>query len=233
LPQKSPFFKGVRTSWIYEPCDELGGDSLNVFTLDENHVGFYVLDVAGHGIRAALLSVSVSHFLSPYSEYSFLRSGSAILCPHEVLGRLNDQFSSHPAFNQFVTLAYGIMDIRTLELTYASAGHTPILHFSNDKANFLRGGGPPIGILSGEIYPVERISLKRGDRLFMYSDGITEARTAKGDLFGEKRLCAVLESAKKEPIDQALSKTFSAIQNDTPGHRLSDDVAMLGVELKS
>lgn len=240
LPDKSPFLKGLKTSWIFEPCDELGGDSLNVFALDESHVGLYVLDVAGHGVPAALLSVSVSHLLSPYSEHSFLRGAqgkkiqdSTILCPHEVLERLNSQFSSYPAFTQFVTIVYGIVDVRTFELAYASAGHTPIAYLSSGTTRFLRSGGPPIGITPGQSYPVERVRLNKGDRVLLYSDGVTEARTSKGDLFGEDRLRAMLESARKDPLERALSKTLSAIKSCLPESRLSDDVTMLGLEVNA
>jgi sigma-B regulation protein RsbU (phosphoserine phosphatase) len=238
LPQKSPFIRGVRTSWLFEPCDELAGDSLNIFALDDKHVGFYVLDVAGHGMAASLISVSASHFLSPYSEYSFLRGidarriqDSTILCPHEVLGRLNDQFCSHPSFSGFLTLAYGILDTESKVLAYASAGHTPIAHQSGGKIQFLRQGGLPIGVMGGAEYPVERIELRKSDRIYLYSDGVTEAKTARGDLFGETRLRSVLESSKVAPIDQALQNTFTAIQSCVEGSKLADDVTMLGIEI--
>lgn len=237
LPHKSPFIRGVRTSWRYEPCDELGGDSLNIFALDETHVGFYVLDVAGHGVPASLMSVAASHFLSPFSEYSFLRgvSGrrvqdSPILCPHEVLERLNDQFSSHPAFSGYMTLAYGILDTASCELAYASAGHTPIVRLSAGRASFLREGGLPLGVVPGAEFPVERLRLEKGDRIFLYSDGVTEAKTAKGEMFGEERLRALLESSRNDSLEKALDNIFLAIQSCVGGC-LEDDVTMLGVDL--
>src|SRR3989338_6353697 len=130
LPVSSPFVKGFRASWIFKPCDELGGDMLNIFALDDKHLGLYVLDVTGHGVAASLLYVAASHLLSPYSDTSFVRSSGgrdklAIAKPAEVAGKLNRHFSANPDFIQIFTLLYGVLDVESNEFRYVSAGHPP------------------------------------------------------------------------------------------------------------
>ena len=97
-------------AWVFKPCEELGGDILNVFMLDEQQVGLYLLDVSGHGVTAALLSVTLNRVLSPApSPHSLLKQQGRLMPPAEVAEQLNREFPMDPTTGQYFTLLYGIL----------------------------------------------------------------------------------------------------------------------------
>ena len=130
LPTVTPRFAGHTFAWRFEPCQELAGDILNVFPLDDRHAAFYLLDVSGHGVQAALLSVTLSRVLVPAPVQSSLlvRSGREIVPPVAVAQQLNERFARGATTGQFFTLVYGVLDVETERLDYVSAGHPgPVL----------------------------------------------------------------------------------------------------------
>ena len=135
LPREVPRVPGTDFAWIYQPCDELAGDGLNVIPLGDGKVGLYILDVSGHGVASALLSVTLSRLLSPPSEPSsiLIRDGDVrdrfdITPPAEVAARLNRLFPFDSATEQFATMVYGILNAATGEFRYVSAGHPGPVH---------------------------------------------------------------------------------------------------------
>lgn len=237
LPVSSPLVKGFRASWIFRPCDELGGDILNVFPLDQTHVGLYVLDVTGHGVAASLLSVAASHFLSPYSEASFVRNTHhinklSIAEPVEVAEKLNRHFCSNPDLMQLFTLFYGVLDVESGEFCYVSAGHPPPVIISSDgRSRMAEGSGLPIGVMQDFEYTQLCLKLKPTERLYLYSDGLTEARNKENELFGQKRLVSALASAQKLPLAQSTEKIVNEITSWCSPRHPDDDVTLLACQL--
>jgi PAS domain S-box-containing protein len=130
LPQVLPRVNGVNMAWAFRPCEELAGDTLNVFPLDDHRVALYILDVSGHGVASSLLSVTLSHLLSAIPEQSALyqpvgydAGAFRVASPAQVAARLNKQFPFEPRTAQYFTVFYGILDTRTHEIRYVSAGH--------------------------------------------------------------------------------------------------------------
>ncbi len=130
LPNRPLSEEGVQFAWEFQPCDELAGDILNIFQLDQDHWGFYILDVSGHGVAAALLSVTLHRVLSPVPTPTSLLTrakdgGSTheILSPAEVCRRLNGLFPMDPVTRQYFTLVYGVLYLKAREVRYVSAGH--------------------------------------------------------------------------------------------------------------
>jgi len=238
LPVSSPLIKGIRSSWIYKPCGELGGDMLNIFHLDDRHLGLYVLDVTGHGVAAALLSVSVSQFLSPYSEASFVRgsaSGGKPLSyagPAEVAHKLNQHFSSNPEQVQMFTLFYGILNVETYEFNYVGAGHPlPVVVPKEGPPRVLQSEGIPIGVMRDYHYDEVRLTLQPGDRLCLYSDGIVEAKNAGKELFGQERFMRILEETREKPVSQSLETALQAGESWCHPAEPGDDITFLACEL--
>ena len=237
LPISSPRVKGFRAGWAFKPSGDLGGDILNVFPLDEKHVGLYVLDVTGHGVAASLLSVAASHFLSPYSEASFVRgtksaSGTTWARPAEVAEKLNRHFSSHPDVIQLFTLLYGVINVESLEFCYVCAGHPlPIVVSRGGKARQAQGSGMPIGVEQDFEYSEICLPLKPGDRLYIYSDGVTEARNDSGEMFGDERLIASLSEADAEPVGESTERIAKAVFDWCKPGLPEDDVTVLSCEL--
>ena len=199
LPRGVPRAPGAEFAWLYLPCDELAGDGLNVIPLGDGRVGLYVLDVSGHGVAAALLSVALSRRLSPPSDPSsiLIRGGDGggrndPAPPVEVAARLNQLFPFDPATEQFATLVYGVLDAATGEFRYVSAGHPGPVHLpAGAEPVLLQSHGFPIG-LAADDYEERSVCLGSGDRLYLYSDGVPEAMDPAGRPFGSVRFLKAL-----------------------------------------
>ena len=206
LPTTLPEVRGVRFAWTFKPCEELAGDILNVVRLDDRHVGLYVLDVCGHGVASALLSVTVSRFLStvPDSSSLLLRKDEGatdytLVPAAEVAAQLNRRFLFSPATEQYFTMVYGILDLESRQFRYISAGHPPLVHVPADApATILEAPGFPIGITIAD-YEEHMVHLKPGDRLFLYSDGIVEAKDDRQRHFGTRGLADFLDEGQGRP----------------------------------
>jgi sigma-B regulation protein RsbU (phosphoserine phosphatase) len=124
LPDEAPAVEGVELTWCYRPCDELGGDALNIFNLDDRHVALYVLDVSGHGVPSALLSVSVGHQLSQmYAQRGDgNETGNELIDPAQLARRLNTLFPMDAKARLYFTVVYGVLNTQTREFCFVSAG---------------------------------------------------------------------------------------------------------------
>ncbi|HEX5271183.1 MAG TPA: SpoIIE family protein phosphatase, partial [Gemmataceae bacterium] len=176
LPHESINVPGASFAWAFEPCEELAGDSLNVCRLGEEQLGFYVLDVSGHGVAAALLSVTATRLLSSSADPNSILTrgaGGSPVPPAEVAEVLNRRFPWDEATGQFFTLFYATLHLRTRELRYVTAGHPAavLVRPGEPPASLPETGGPPIGL--GDRYEEQAVALRPGDRLYLYSDGVT------------------------------------------------------------
>ena len=205
LPQEKIASQRFESHWFYKPCDELGGDSLNIFWIDDNRVGMYVLDVTGHGVASSLLSVTATHFLSER-----LKS----CCPHDVVKGLNAHFSKEQYKNHVFTLVYGVLDLEKLSFSYTSAGHLGPVHLTRDgQTRQWEGHGIPIGMFEDADYRTDEIPLKPGDRLFLLSDGVFEARNAAGEDLGVE---GIHRHLKKEMLNKySLEYSVSSLARAT------------------
>ncbi len=141
LPTSDPDTSRVNFAWQYIPCDELAGDFLNFFALDDDHIALYVVDVSGHGVASSLLSVTIGRLMTPLVSASSLlvqddgAGGTRIVPPSEVAYELNRRFPMEEQNELFFTMLYGVLKLSTLEFQFVSAGHDPVVH--------VRAGGAP------------------------------------------------------------------------------------------
>ena len=237
LPKVSPNIAGVNFTWALQPCDELAGDILNVFLLDDKHVGLYLADVSGHGVPAALLSTTLNRVLSPLPGNSMPRervqgSGYRVSSPAEVATQLNEEFPMDPATRQYFTVLYGILNWETLEFRYVPAGHPGPVYLSSAAGPvILEAHSFPIGLFRAVEYEEHSIAMKPGDRLYLYSDGITEAMNINGEQLGKERLMRVLEESAAMPLEDSLSSLLATVEEWSGAARLADDVSILAVEI--
>ena len=238
LPRDVPRVSGADFGWAFRPCDELAGDGLSVVPLGHGRVGLYVLDVSGHGVAAALLSVTLGRLLSPPSEpASILVRGSDsrgrfdVTPPGEVAARLNRLFPFDPATEQFATLVYGVLDAATGEFLYASAGHPGPVHLPAAGDPVVLGGeGFPIGLAEG-AYEERSVRLGAGDRLFLYSDGVPEAMAPTGEPFGCARLLATVVRGRSEPLQAGVAALLAEITRWLGADSPRDDISVLAAEI--
>ena len=236
LPTEPPEYEGISFAWKFEPCDELAGDMLNVIPFDENHVGLYLLDVSGHGVRAALLAVTVSRMLSLDSE-SIIRepldddSGFRIVSPAEVGARLNRHLSDMQRTEQFFTIVYGILDTRTNEFRFICGGHPAPIHLSRTaQPRVLDANGYPIRLLETKLEEFS-VMLKSGDRLYLYSDGVTETGAGRIEVYGKQRLLDVLSENHSQPLTGSLTALSEQLEQYRGNAPTTDDVSILGLEV--
>lgn len=239
LPTALPQITGTDFAWFYQPCEELAGDSLNVFRLDERHVGAYILDVSGHGVPAALLSVTLSRVLSPLLDQSSILKRRIegppwyrVVSPVEVADMLNQQFQMDQEAEQYFTFLYVLLDIQTWTLRYVSAGHPGLVfHRLGEPARIVERPGFPIGWFPQTKYKEDVLQLQPGDRVFLYSDGVTEATDSQKEQFGNPRLLECVETTRgksvQETIDHMVEKVL-AWSGDTPP---KDDLSIVGLAI--
>ena len=167
-----------RTQWLLVPSTELGGDSFGYHEIDANHIAFYLLDVCGHGVGAALLSVTAINVLR-----SSALPNTDFRDPGAVLSALNDAFPMERQNNMYFTIWYGVYQRGSGELRYASAGHpASILRRADGSALTLSTPGLAVGMMEGMMYRTATCQIVPGDRLHLISDGTFEVETAPGEM---------------------------------------------------
>ena len=239
LPTMLPRFPGVEFTWQFSPCHELAGDILNVFPLDDRHVAFYVLDVSGHGVQAALLSVSLSRVLVPTADQSSLlvrqRGEELVIVPPAVMARrLNRRFLTMPNTAQFFTMLYGVLDVVDREARYVCAGHPgPIFAPRGGRPQLLPATGPPLGIRDGIPYEQKTIRLEEGDRLLVYSDGVTEARNRAGEFFGTEQLLDVVHEQCGGGVADCVNALMERLAGWHDGLDAQDDISCLALQVEA
>jgi len=237
LPQKTFFEENLEIAWKFEPCEHMGGDIFNIFKIDAEHLGVYMLDVSGHGVPAAMVTVSVSQFLQQNSVQ--LQNNSSIMPPAEVLDALDKEFPFE-RFNNFFTITYFIINVKNGDTVYSNAGHPfPIHLHKNEPIELLKKGGPTIGL--GDFDAIDdrkirfkegQLKIKPGDKLFIYTDGIVEYQNDNEEFYGDDRFYNTLKMQKNESvhniIDQCIKSLMEFGNNTSP----QDDITLLGLELK-
>lgn len=238
MPREMPRVPGLACAWIYQPCDELAGDGLHIIPFDDGKVALYVLDVSGHGVASSLLSVTLSRLLSPPLDPSSIltrpaKSGDRleIVSPAEVAAHLNRLFPFDAATEQLTTMVYGILDMATGEYRYVSAGHPGPVHLPHGaEPVVLESDGFPIG-LTDAVYEERSVQLAAGDRLYIYSDGVSEAMNPAGTQFGNARLLEAIREGRSQPLQDSVSHLVNEVGKWQGTERPQDDLSILAVAI--
>ncbi len=234
LPASIPESDRVRIAWQYHPCDELAGDSLNVLSLGPRHVAFYIVDVSGHGVPAALLSVSVNRSLEPSADASSLVTGpgNAVTSPAEVAQRLNTLYSMQDWDDYYFTMVYGVLDLESGRFRFITAGHPgPILVRPGEPPKQIEARSLAIGFFEAAAFSDSEVQLAAGDRLYMFSDGLYEEMNDAGEQFEISRLMEALTSRVDEPLDASLEFVRQDLIAWHGEESFTDDLSILAVEM--
>jgi len=240
LPTKLPEIAGLSFAWLAKPCEELAGDTLNLFRLDEHHLAFYLLDVSGHGVSSALLAVQVSRLLTPLlSAGSLLKQAIPeppryrLVPPLGVIEELNELFPMPEQTLQYFTILYGTVNLHTFQLRLAGAGHTgPLIIHADGSAEPLPFSSNPIGFFpNGEaVFAEHERTLLPGDRLYLYSDGVIETVNRDNQIFDAGCLTPALRAARGTPLKASLETVMAALDAWRDHAPPADDVSMLAIE---
>jgi sigma-B regulation protein RsbU (phosphoserine phosphatase) len=229
LPRAAPNFGPLRTAWRFVPSQAVGGDMLDLHPLTDRAVSAYVLDVSGHGVPSAMLTVSVQRSLAPAG--GLVLAGGRARSPHAVMQELEREYPFE-RFERFFTLSYLLVDVVTGELRYCSPAHPPplLLPGAGGPVERLEAGGPLLGMGLAESVEEGVHTLRHGDRLLLYTDGALEAEDAAGVQFGEERLRALLEAGRGQTLEALLDALLSALAAHREGRPFEDDVSLLALE---
>jgi len=238
LPADDIEIPGTTIAWRYVPCQGLAGDFLNVFPLDDEHAGLFVVDVSGHGVPSSLMAVTVGRFLTPkVSDQSLLvrqapDGGISVARPAEVATQLNRLFQADDFSGLYFTLLYGVLHLPTGRFDYCSGGHPALVR--------LPAGGGDVELHATESFPIafvpdveyeqKTLQLAPGDRLFLYSDGVPEAMDKDRNPYGDDAMAACIAASRSAPIDAGVKALLEAVETWCQPNGPLDDVSILGVE---
>jgi len=229
LPKKNLLVKGLDIYWQFNPSSMIGGDIFNIVQLDDNIIALYIIDVSGHGVPSAMVTVSVSQMLQENS--GLIKNGkNEILSPEKVLQALDEAYPLH-RFDKYFTIFYGIMDLTTGKLSYSSAAHPPPIQIcSSQKIEILDKGGTIIGL--GGMIPFEKgeTILKKNDQIIFYTDGLTESRNDSGEYYGDQRLIRLVKNTTNMSIKETIQVIYDDLMQFSEHTKPRDDISILGIK---
>ena len=229
LPSKLPNTDKVRWATTFLPAEWVSGDIYDIMRIDDQHIGFYVADVVGHGIPAALLTIFLKQALVMGEG---VENNHLLFSPAEVMKNLNVSMATQKLSGyQFATCCYGLLDMKNLKMTFARAGHPyPILFRPDEQPQQLEVRGSLLGIFKESEYIQQTIQLQPGDKVMLYSDGAEPFIGGLDDPIGfsfNEKFCEIKDLPVAEMMDQ-----FSALTQD---QKISlsevDDITVVAFEI--
>jgi sigma-B regulation protein RsbU (phosphoserine phosphatase) len=225
LPPTKFQMENIQSASVWVPANALGGDIFNIIPSGEDKIVFYMVDVSGHDVPSALVTISVSQFLLQNN-----LPPSGLTPPKKMLVALEKEYPLE-RFDRYFTVFYLVLDTKTGVLTYSGAGHPPaIVLRKNEPLKLLDLGGPLIGLNRSLDFKEGTAALEEGDKVILYTDGVSEMRNIDGHIFGMERLCELLENLKNEPIDSIINQVYHSIQDFGKGFETQDDISIFGFE---
>ncbi len=223
LPRDLPQMPGYETASAWQSARLVGGDYFDILPLDEKTLGLCIADVAGKGMPAALLMSNLQAAVRGLSSLSTL--------PHLLCARLNSIVCRNTDSDRFITFFYAQLDGPSRRLAYVNAGHNPPFVMRSDGSHErLRVGGAVLGVFDGRNYELGSAQLLPGDRVVLFTDGVTEACSPSGEEFGEVRLLGLLERHRTLSADELQAKILAVVA-EFSGGRWQDDATLLVVSV--
>ena len=242
LPHNTNMVDRANVAWFFEPCDKIGGDIFNLIQLDGDHWAIYMLDVSGHGVPAAMVTVSVSQLMQYHTGFLMQRGPRSstevnIKSPVEVLNALDREFP-FDRFNNFFTINYLILNTSTGKLSYANAGHPkPVILRKTGTLEELESNGPPIGIRSLNLnddqisFDEEQVQISPGDKVILYTDGLVEYYDENEEFYGNERFHNRLLELNGKSITDIINESIKSLKAFGKNKKPADDITLLGFEL--
>lgn len=214
---------------LFIPSSKLGGDSFDYYWLDDDHLALYLLDVSGHGLRAALPSLSVINLIRSRG-----LAGVDYYHPSNVLQGLNNLFQMSERNDKYFTIWYGVYQCSTRQLVYSSAGHPPaILLWANSQVpmqnQYLKTPGFPAGMFRDAEYVDQFCHIPKSSTLYLFSDGIYEINQADGSVWSLEAFIEQLKSYQKLP-NRHLDQLVQMVQQVSPHGYFDDDCSLMQID---
>lgn len=220
FPQSLPSNDTVSFAGYHKPAKAVGGDYYDVIDLGEGRFGIVIADVSGKGISAAILMAGMR------AQIRFLVESN--LSPKEIVQRVNAALVGETNQAQFVTLFYGALDTRNLKIEYVNAGHNPPFVVGTDgRYTLLETGGIPVGSFNDAVYDMGVMNLSTGDRMILYTDGVTEAGDPLRSGFDDDALRELVINNRTRDEKQIVELIMKKVDSLNSKNEQSDDVTLL------
>ncbi len=219
-----PQIPGVDVGYAFAPAEAMSGDFLNVSLFDNDQSHLYIADATGHGLAASAIMLTARAYMKALSQY---HAGSAGLVKN-----VNDLLCSDKLRGKFVTLFYGILDLKNKEFGYTCAGHNPPLLFKEGKnpGIELKKTGPALGLSTKAPFAESKVILEKGNILVLYTDGIVERKNLQGHEFDIAELSRVVLSNTQDSAQQICNKILTAAE-EYEHFSEQDDMTVLTVKI--
>jgi serine phosphatase RsbU (regulator of sigma subunit)/anti-sigma regulatory factor (Ser/Thr protein kinase)/transposase len=233
LPRAVPELDGFELGYLYRAAKEVGGDYFDFITVDDRTIGVVVADVSGKGVPGSLVMTMIRTALRMEARGN--RSAS------DVMSKMNSFVTEDMRKGMFVTMFYVVLDSVNRAVSYASAGHNPMILYrgGQDATYFLKPKGIPVGInvpdqdLFRKTISVEKLTLRQDDMLVIYTDGITEAMNPAREQFGEARLLAAIKRFGHLTAQEFSDALNEEIHEFTAGALQNDDITLVAIKEKT
>jgi sigma-B regulation protein RsbU (phosphoserine phosphatase) len=218
-----PIDGAVSIDWRYIPSSNLGGDTIGYHWIDDDHLALYLIDVTGHGLDSALLSVTITNVLRSGS-----LMGTDMRRPDQVLATLNDAFPGERHGQKFFTAWYGVYQRSKGLLTWSGGGHHPsiLLQPGAREPILLPSAGMMMGVLSGLEYPAESCQVAADARLLIFSDGVFEI-LRDGRVVWDLSECIEYLATQNSRAGALMDKLLAHVRALRGSHELADDFSIL------
>ena len=242
IPERSREFGKSRVSLLLKPSGHIGGDLVGMFSPGQNRLAFYSIDVSGHGITSAMMTARLGSYLSSaYFDQNIgierqFKNFIALLPPAEVAKPLNQRLAADRGIDEYFTMVYATVDLSVGHVRMVQAGHPhPAVLRQSGEVEFVGEGGLPIGLVPDIDFQQIDFYLNPGDRLLLYSDGISECRTRSGDMLEGAGLVRLIQAcADNQKGQDFLDDMFwSLTQEMCPDTGLEDDVSAALLEFNA
>jgi len=226
LPKPFPSQKEFDVSAVMYPAAEIGGDYYDYFMTDEKHLFLMVADVSGHGIPSSLFLANVKAYITAYTHCG--------LSVDQIVNKVNRELCASNSEKLFVTAWIGLLNLESGEMVYVNAGHTPPMIMRKGDAFFVLKSKHDFVLGRKRLmrYHERTLTFSEGDRLFLYTDGVTEMINNDAEFFGEKRLLNSLNRCCSLTCSELLTSVTNDLREFKEGVDVYDDVTMLAFEFK-
>jgi serine phosphatase RsbU (regulator of sigma subunit) len=225
LPQTFPSLPGFAFAARYAAARQVGGDFYDIIELDQGHFGLAIADVSDKGMPAALYMALTRSLLVAQARHE--------LSPARVLRQVNQLLLELSTSDMFVTVFYGVIDVRTRRLSYARAGHDRPILLRQGAGLDLEGQGIALGVMESESMAMQeqQLNLAAGDRLVLFTDGLTDASAPNQEFFGRARLAALLQACASLEAGELCQAVFGALRDFQRSAEQFDDMTMLVIDV--
>jgi serine phosphatase RsbU (regulator of sigma subunit) len=217
-------FGNYEVASFWQPAKTVGGDYFDLIHFElkgEKYLGICIADVSGKGLPASLLMANFQALLHSFAPTT---ASSSELC-----NRLNSILYNNTTANKYITVFYGILNLKTNTFTYTNAGHNPSVYLNRGVLIWLKEGGTVLGLFPDWKFEEKTIQLSKNDRILLYTDGVSESQNTVGDFFQEEPIARLFQNQQSKPIIEAQQNIIREVKEFCSGY-FHDDATLLLLE---